>query len=208
MNVQRGSVYVFALLLGLASAACGGDDNSDNNNPGDGDGDGDAGGGGGDGDAGKDFTLTGEVTPVAGTSVTAQCSETSNSYPTGCYSFYCGTNGNSVKAALAPNAVCGSAGEVFYACEGTITKETSDCARDNALTTDPRAATKACVRKNKDLDVITDPCLDCYLTSADCAREQCISECLAGNSPTCDACRQTKGCTPSFYQCAGLPDPQ
>ncbi len=209
MSALRKSTFIFSLMIAL-TGACGDDD--DNNTPpvnrdagGDGDGDGDR-DAGGDGD--RTFELTGDVGPVEGTAETAQCSETSDtSDEGGCYSFYCGTNSNSIKAGATSSAKCGTDGEIYYACEGSTTRKTSECARINALRPDPHAAARDCVREESDLDVISDACLECYLDSADCARENCISECLEGNSAGCDACRQENGCTPNFYECAGLPDP-
>jgi hypothetical protein len=210
MIAQRSSSYVFALLLATAGAACGSDNNNNNNTAdggggGDGDGDGDAGLGAQD----SSLSFSGTVGPVEGTAEDNQCHDTSKpAAKNNCAGFYCGTNSNSLKAAKTSKAACGSDGEILAICAGTITKKVEDCARKSALRTDPRTATETCVRDDKTFRVISDKCLTCYLDSADCAREKCISECLAGASNACDTCRETNKCTPTFYKCAGLPDPQ
>jgi hypothetical protein len=199
-------------LLAIGGFGCG-DDGEDDNTPGDGDGGGDGDGdgdgdGGGDADAG-DFTLTGEVAPVPGTAPASSCEEGTDGRPNGqCYGFYCGTNSNSLQAGLAAGAVCGSTPEVFYACDGLTTRTVANCARDYATMPDARNLTEQCVRRTSELNVITDACLSCYLDSADCARTNCLFECATQDSPDCDACRETAGCTPGFYTCAGLPNPQ
>ena len=58
-----------------------------------------------------------------------------------------------------------------------------------------------------DVQMMPANCMDCYIESALCAREFCLGDCLAGDNPTCDACREDNGCTPGFYACGGLPDP-
>lgn len=208
-------MYLASLVLALAGVACSDDDDGNNTPPptGDGDGDGDSGDGDGDGDGGDgdgtSFELVGEVGPVEGTADDAQCNETSDTRDEdGCYSFYCGTNSNSIKAGATSNATCGTDAEVYYACEGASSRRAGECARINALRPDPHAATRDCFREDTKLDVITDSCLECYLDSADCARENCASVCLGGHSDDCDKCRQDSGCTPGFYECAGLPDPK
>lgn len=215
MSALTKSTFLLSLMVALTGASACGDDNNDDNKPkpdagtdagGDGDRSDSGTDAGGDGD--QTFELTGDVGDVEGTAQEAQCHETSDTRDEGgCYSFYCGTNSNSIKAGATSSAACGSDAEVYYACDGATTRKVSDCARLNALRPDPSAATRDCVREDSKLDVITNACLDCYVKSADCAREFCVSECLAGNSDACDQCRQENGCTPDFYKCAGLPDP-
>ncbi|MFT3923413.1 MAG: hypothetical protein QM778_12835 [Myxococcales bacterium] len=208
MNALRSSSYIFALLITAGGAAIGcGSDNNDNNNPANGDGD--AGGGDGDGAVPPSYELTGTVAPVPGTAPANQCQEGVDHRASGmCYGFFCGTNSNSIKAGLTPGAVCGSDPEVWIACDGEATRTVATCARENATMPDFNASTKACARRNTKLDVVDDACLDCYIASALCARDKCLVECLSGDSVECDTCREDQGCTPGYYTCGGLPDPQ
>lgn len=161
----------------------------------------------GAGDAGK-FVLTGEVGPVEGTAPEAQCTATSDTRDEGgCFGHYCGTNSASLAAAHT-GSNCGSTPEIWLICDGLGTREAARCARAHALDADPREGTRMCLRQNAELDPFSDACLECFLDSAACAREFCVSECLAGDTPQCDACREENGCTPEFYECAGLPNPQ
>jgi hypothetical protein len=50
-------------------------------------------------------------------------------------------------------------------------------------------------------------CLDCYVASANCAKDNCFTQCLSRETPACDACRVEKGCISQFYACAGFKSP-
>jgi hypothetical protein len=206
---------------GALQVGCGDDDDDDNGgrDAGDGggddagaDGDGDDAGADGDGDDagdGDQYTLTGEVGPVEGTAAVAECSSTTEGQDEGgCYGFYCGTNSNSLFAALTDDSVCGSTAQVWIICNGDTSEEASRCAREHALDDDPTEGTRTCVRESEALAPVSDACLECYVQSSACARENCLSDCLGGDSAQCDTCREEAGCTPDFYTCAGLPNPQ
>jgi hypothetical protein len=54
---------------------------------------------------------------------------------------------------------------------------------------------------------LSDECLECYAESVACSAENgCGGLCVAdANADACVKCREDKGCTPTFYDCAGLP---
>lgn len=53
---------------------------------------------------------------------------------------------------------------------------------------------------------LTNACMACYADAVVCAAAECVSECAADpESQDCDECRETQGCTPTFYTCSGLP---
>src|SRR5690606_3272308 len=154
------------------------------------------------------YELTGEVGPVEGTAPAAECTATTDTRDEGgCYGHLCGTNSNSIAAAVTEDSPCATDAQVWLICDGLGTREASRCARIHALDADTREGTRMCLRQNEELDPYTDACLECYLDSVECAREFCLSECLAGDSPQCDSCREENDCTPQFYACAGIPDP-
>lgn len=50
-------------------------------------------------------------------------------------------------------------------------------------------------------------CTECYVDSVRCTATLCLGECAANpSSDGCVSCRETKGCTPDFYTCSGLPN--
>ncbi len=73
---------------------------------------------------------------------------------------------------------------------------------------DFNAATKTCARRNTKLNVVDDACFDCCIASALCARDKCLSACVTGDSADAIRVARNRSCTPSFYTCGGLPDPQ
>ncbi len=52
--------------------------------------------------------------------------------------------------------------------------------------------------------VVSATCTDCYVASVACTAVQCLGSCASDpDSEACVTCRQEKGCTPSFFACAG-----
>ncbi len=129
----------------------------------------------------------------------------------GCYYGYCYTTLEGLKDTVTPGGACAMEQDAALQCEGTVTIVTSKCARSNAGQIGDearfRAAIKACVLEDAQVMAIHEPCIDCYVETAVCAGKLCTLECISGDSPACDECREEKGCTPDFYVCAGLPDP-
>ncbi len=140
-----------------------------------------------------------------------ECTGTTPKSGDTCAGFYCGTNLDDVRAETATTAACGSDAELALICEGDISATVSRCTLMNALKTGEAFITsvKSCVQKDAAYDAFTESCLDCYAASALCAKEKCINVCAsASDSEACETCREEEGCTPQFYVCAGMPDPQ
>lgn len=176
----------------------------DSGNPSPGDGDSDDGTGGGDDTPVGDGDGT---RAVAGSKAAANCDATKKSSGELCASLYCGVSKTDILAELASGAKCSSDKEVSLACEATTSAAVGKCARDSAFSLDPVSATRDCARKNTQLTGVSDACLECYVVSAKCGKDNCTSQCLSGDSPSCDKCRIANGCTTAFYTCSGLPSP-
>jgi hypothetical protein len=54
---------------------------------------------------------------------------------------------------------------------------------------------------------LTAGCVDCFVQSALCAKNNCLVECLS-DPVACETCREENGCTSSFYECSGLAVPE
>ncbi len=79
----------------------------------------------------------------------------------------------------------------------------------NSQSTDPltvAACTKDCIQ-----EAVTpkpsDECTNCYVADVGCSIQNCLTDCAAGPTDACNACRLEKGCTAAFYGCSGLPVP-
>lgn len=137
------------------------------------------------------------------------CHSNSPKTDTSCFGFYCGTNYEAVRTETPKNAACGSDRELELICEGGISTKVTECARRAAVSSgDYRENIINCIRTEPEYNDVSTACIDCYVLSAECAKNNCLSACLQGDSPGCDECRETKGCTPAFYECAGMPNPQ
>lgn len=100
------------------------------------------------------------------------------------------------------------------ACSGLTARVTAACARKiksaNALASNAelRPKIQACVYEDAEIKAKMPPtCLSCYLDSATCSGDNCLIECLGGDSPSCDKCRLDKGCSRPVADCTGFPNP-
>jgi hypothetical protein len=159
------------------------------------------------------------VSPVSikGTAATAGCYTYTAASGDKCAGIYCGVTEAQLAAAIVTPRVgrCPNTTAAMV-CKGLVVKQVGLCAR-RERTNDPVASNEilrpriqACVYENKEIDpaVTTPDCLGCSLDSAQCSGDNCLIECLTGDSPQCDMCRQRAGCNDPVPGCTGLPDPR
>ena len=130
-----------------------------------------------------------------------------------CGSWYCGVNLQTLKQAIAPAAVCGNSVDLI--CTGSAVAVVADCARMIKLSMpfasndQLRPMVRECALKDAQLQQGTkNECLDCIFAGFACTADNCLAQCLAGNSPDCDKCRLEAKCDQSSFECAGLPWPR
>jgi len=161
----------------------------------------------GDGDGG----ITGPIS-IAGTATAASCLSYQPATSTMCGSYYCGVTPETLTAAIGPNSMCGS--DPAYVCKGTLPLVVGACARKlksaNPLSSSEslRPQVQACAYEDAEVkQKVSEQCLRCYLDSAVCAGDNCLVDCLSGDSPACDSCRMKNNCTAPVFTCNGLPNP-
>ena len=114
-------------------------------------------------------------------------------------------------AAIDPDAVCG--GDPALSCSSALVGVLGQCARDakgampSASDEELRPLIEACVNEDARFEDLATDCLSCFLDATACASENCLVECLAGDSPACDRCQIESGCTLPVFACGGLPNP-
>jgi hypothetical protein len=172
----------------------------------------DAGGGSnGDGDTSGD----GDDGPskIKGTAESAGCSSYQmRDGDDACAGYYCGVSIDLIEAELKGSGKCSPTPEDV--CSGKVTTKVAACARStksnplNAFDSDEtlRMKTLACVKMDSSIDA-SDECLGCFLDAAQCASNNCLTQCLTGDSPDCDNCRLSNNCNQPVPLCAGLPTP-
>jgi hypothetical protein len=80
-----------------------------------------------------------------------------------------------------------------------------NCAKNN-LGND--AATKMCIKMNTQFDGgpgLTDPCIQCFDDTINCAIQKCLSQCIADSSSAACVCCRIANCDDAFNACSGLP---
>lgn len=129
-----------------------------------------------------------------------------------CAGFYCNWSPDQIDCQVKESAICKEVDARRLGCDSTMQNTVAACARTVQARLflaggDFVEDTIACAADEIDVK-IEDDCMRCYVESANCARNECLGECLAGDTKECDACREVNGCTPDFHECIGFPDPQ
>jgi hypothetical protein len=130
-----------------------------------------------------------------------------------CGSWYCGVNLQTLKSAIDAAAVCGNSADLI--CTGSAVAVVADCARMIKLSMpfasneQLRPLVRDCALKDAQLKQSTrNECLDCIFDGFACTADNCLVQCLGGNSPDCDNCRLNAKCDQKSFECAGLPWPR
>ncbi|HEX6243780.1 MAG TPA: calcium-binding EGF-like domain-containing protein [Polyangiales bacterium] len=130
-----------------------------------------------------------------------------------CAGLYCGLNESQLATRLVPSAVCDQS--AAFTCSGTLPRVAGMCGREvkSANPLDPseliRVKVNACIAQRPEVQgvAISDACSDCYTSQQLCIHDNCLIECLAGDSVDCDTCQRSRGCLTALYTCTGLPNP-
>jgi hypothetical protein len=81
-------------------------------------------------------------------------------------------------------------------------RDVTMCARTSGAN---EADTRQCARGA--LPQLTMDCLECYVDAAVCAAQNCVGDCINGDSVACDNCQISSGCAGTLYRCTGFVDP-
>jgi hypothetical protein len=129
-----------------------------------------------------------------------------------CGTYYCGVDQATLTMAIDPMAVCG--GDPDFTCNGNLVTSVGSCARmvksaNIAASNDTlRPLVQDCVYKDATIKAKVPPaCLSCFVNAAVCAGDNCLLQCLSGDSPACDNCRKQNNCEQPVFSCGGLPSP-
>jgi len=194
-----------AVTVALAGAACGDDDNS-NPSP-----SGSIDGGTKTADGGVDASKspTKIYLPDGGP---LPCSAATLPSGDKCGGSSCEQTKAQLAATAASGAKCGKPVEVDAFCSLSAVNTVTTCSYQ-AIGNLPgmldqfASDTKACAQPKVD-PTFSSECLDCFVASARCTAENCLTECAGSTaSDACDTCRITKKCIKQFYDCAGYADP-
>jgi hypothetical protein len=149
---------------------------------------------------------------VAGSALRAGCSSYQPPANGMCGGRYCGVTEEMIARESTPNAKCSST--AAFKCEGRIVLVVGACARriksamPFASNDELRPMIRDCVFEDAEIkQMLNDECLSCFIDAAQCAGDNCLIECLAGDSASCDTCRLDNNCEQPVFPCTGLPNP-
>jgi len=221
----RRCTWAIATVLALGSAiGCGDDESTDNDNTtagtggkagaggkGGTGGKGGAGGKGGSGGGGTSDEDAGTPSDaLKGTG--AECHSYTEIEGDKCQGWYCGVTEAELAAVVNPKARCG--GDVGLLCKGTVTTKVGECAREkkfenlSASNDELRPLVRDCAYEDEVIkENVPEDCLNCIIDVAACAADNCIQQCLSGDSEGCDSCRIMNNCDPQVFSCGQLPSP-
>jgi hypothetical protein len=150
---------------------------------------------------------------VPGSATKAKCTSYTKVSGTMCGGYFCGVTQEQIAAEMPADTLCGE-NAIQGACDNKLPTAVAKCAREvksaNALASNAQNRPKVqdCVFKDADLKENTPlPCMSCFLDAAECAGDNCLVECLAGDSKNCDACRAKNKCDLKVFTCAKLISP-
>lgn len=201
---------ITALLAIGSSLGCGDDSSSEDNDKGSAG----KGGGGGSGGSANGGKGGGSSEPVS--DALKGTGESCHSYtePTDgkCQGWFCGVTEEKLMEVVDPKAKCG--GNVPLLCKGSVPIAVGKCARQikaanfNKSNDELRPLVRDCVYEDAAIkDAVPEDCLNCTIDAAACAADNCLPQCIGGDSETCDTCRRDAGCDQSVFSCGGLPPP-
>jgi hypothetical protein len=129
-----------------------------------------------------------------------------------CGGWYCGVDQATLTKAVDPSAICG--GNVELLCSNAVPTAVASCARTaktaniTATNDELRPMIRDCVFQDMAIQQGSTPeCVDCLIDAAACASDNCLTQCLTGDSPGCDSCRKENNCDQMVFSCGGLPAP-
>jgi hypothetical protein len=150
---------------------------------------------------------------IKGTGLASKCSSYGLQKDGVCAGYYCGISLEDLAAEYKPGNKCDTTPERI--CDGQLTRDVGRCAR--ATKSNPffelqgeavvREETQRCVLAAEGNEDVTEECLACFLDAAQCASDNCLTQCLTGDSATCDKCRLDNNCNQPVPSCAGFPTP-
>jgi hypothetical protein len=142
----------------------------------------------------------------------ASCQSYTEATADKCGGWYCGVDQATLTAAVDPSTVCG--GNVELLCNNSVVLKVGECARTikaemlTATNEELRPPVRDCVFEDATIKMGATPeCVDCLIDAASCASDNCLTQCLTGDSEGCDSCRIENGCDQMVFSCGGLPAP-
>jgi hypothetical protein len=165
-------------------------------------------------DAGGEDPEPPQESKIAGTY--GMCTSSTKMSGDQCFGYYCKATEADIVAETVANAGPCSGVDPALICEGLTSQEVGKCSR--SVKSDPanafaskeelRELVKQCTYKVARIEQeVPEECLACYLDAASCASDNCLIQCLPGDSKECDKCRTDSGCNQPVPSCAGLPSP-
>jgi hypothetical protein len=149
---------------------------------------------------------------VAGSALAAGCSSYQLPANGMCGGYYCGVTEETLARESNPAAKC--LGTAAFKCEGRIVLVVGTCARrfkssmPFATNAELRPMIRDCVFEDAEIaQMVQADCLSCFIDAAQCAGDNCLIECLSGDSASCDSCRIQNNCEQPVFPCSGLPNP-
>lgn len=144
------------------------------------------------------------------------CGSASKATDTMCGGDHCLETPAQLKAEVKPTSTCKLDAELNSFCSGPaptgVVTLVGNCALSNLAKYNPsdtsafKTGIADCTKPMLD-PTFTSACLGCFVDSAVCAANNCLTQCVTPTAPACDTCRIEKGCISSFYTCSGLTNP-
>jgi hypothetical protein len=136
----------------------------------------------------------------------AGCAQASTSDAGMCPGYGCRTSAQQLRMAMDSQGACTSAEALAVACDGRVTNAALQCTQESAFSLNIGRSVNACLKRDPQLALLDNDCLECFVDEALCTLSRCFAACTVSDGAACQTCKHQQ-CSANLALCTGLPAP-
>lgn len=122
-----------------------------------------------------------------------------------CPGYGCRTTLQQLRTSMKQGA-CSSEQAAAVVCDGRVGNVALQCTQDNLFALNISRAVNGCLKRDPQIGMLANDCVDCFVEEALCTLTRCFAACAVNDGNDCTNCRQQQ-CSAMFADCSGLPAP-
>lgn len=123
-----------------------------------------------------------------------------------CPGYGCRTSIQQLRTSMDGEGACSSERALSLACDGRVSNAALQCTQDSAFSLNIGRAVSSCLKRDPQLAMLGDDCLECFVDESLCTLARCFAACTANGSSACQTCKHQQ-CSANLALCTGLPAP-
>jgi hypothetical protein len=133
------------------------------------------------------------------------CAQASAPDASMCPGYGCRTTLQQLRTSMKQGA-CSSEQAAALVCDGRVGNVALQCTQDNVFALNISRAVSGCLKRDPQIGMLSNACVDCFVEEALCTLARCFAACTVDEGSDCKTCRQQQ-CSAMFASCSGLPAP-